>query len=62
MMLFAFALSIAVCIELFGPIVMELSRLVVFSSAETIGIAITKSRNIGRMDSFLIFSPPIIIL
>ena len=32
-----------------------------FSSAETAGITITKSKNIRRIDSFLIFSPPFII-
>lgn len=52
----------AVCIESPGPIVIELSILsdVTFSSAETAGITITKSKNI-RIDSFLIFSPPFII-
>lgn len=52
----------AVCIESPGPIVIELSILsdVAFSSAETAGITITKSKNI-RIDSFLIFSPPFII-
>lgn len=53
----------AVCIESSGPIVIELSILsdVAFSSAETAGIMITKSKNIRRIDSFLIFSPPFII-
>lgn len=53
----------AVCIESPGPIVIELSILsdVTFSSAETAGITITKSKNIRRIDSFLIFSPPFII-
>lgn len=53
----------AVCIESPGPIVIELSILsdVTFSSAETAGIKITKSKNIRRIDSFLIFSPPFII-
>ena len=57
-----FASFTAVCIESSGPIVIELSILsdVVFSSAETAGITITKSKNI-RIDSFLIFSPPFII-
>jgi hypothetical protein len=32
-----------------------------FSSAETAGITITKSKNIRRTDSFFIFSPPFII-
>lgn len=54
----------AVCIESPGPIVIELSILsdVAFSSAETAGIMITKSKNIRRIDSFLIFSPPFIII
>lgn len=54
----------AVCIESSGPIVIELSILsdVAFSSAETAGIMITKSKNIRRIDSFLIFSPPFIII
>lgn len=58
-----FASFTAVCIESPGPIVIELSILsdVAFSSAETAGITITKSKNIIRMDSFLIFSPPFII-
>lgn len=53
----------AVCIESSGPIVIELSILsdVTFSSAETAGITITKSNNIRRIDSFLIFSHPFII-
>ncbi|ATZ59341.1 hypothetical protein BK798_02395 [Methanobrevibacter smithii] len=53
----------AVCIESSGPIVIELSILsdVAFSSAETAGIMITKSKNIRRIDIFLIFSPPFII-
>ena len=53
----------AVCIESPGPIVIELSVLsdVTFSSAETAEITITKSKNIRRIDSFLIFSPPFII-
>lgn len=57
------ALFTAVCIESPGPIVIELSILsdVAFSSAETAGITITKSKNIRRIDSFLIFSPPFII-
>lgn len=57
-----FAPFTAVCIESSGPIVIELSILsdVAFSSAETAGITITKSKNI-RIDSFLIFSPPFII-
>ena len=57
-----FASFTAVCIESSGPIVIELSILsdVAFSSAETAGITITKSKNI-RIDSFLIFSPPFII-
>lgn len=58
-----FASFTAVCIESSGPIVIELSILsdVAFSSAETAGIMITKSKNIIRIDSFLIFSPPFII-
>ncbi len=58
-----FASFTAVCIESSGPIVIELSILsdVAFSSAETAGITITKSKNIIRIDSFLIFSPPFII-
>lgn len=59
-----FASFTAVCIESSGPIVIELSILsdVAFSSAETAGITmITKSKNIRRIDSFLIFSPPFII-
>lgn len=57
-----FASFTAVCIESSGPIVIELSILsdVAFSSAETAGITITKSKNI-RIDSFLIFSPLFII-
>lgn len=53
----------AVCIESPEPIVIELSILsgVTFSSAETAGITITKSKNIRRIDSFLIFSSPFII-
>lgn len=53
----------AVCIESPEPIVIELSLLsdVTFSSAETAGITITKSKNIRRIDSFLIFSHPFII-
>lgn len=58
-----FASFTAVCIESSGPIVIELSILsdVAFSSAETAGITITKSKNIIRIDSFLIFSLPFII-
>lgn len=58
-----FASFTAVCIESSGPIVIELSILsdVAFYSAETVGITITKSKNIRRIDSFLIFSPPFII-
>lgn len=58
-----FASFTAVCIESSGPIVIELSILsdVAFSSAETAGIMITKSKNIRRIDSFLIFSPSFII-
>ena len=58
-----FASFTAVCIESPGPIVIELSILsdVTFSSAETAGITITKSKNIRGIDSFLIFSPPFII-
>lgn len=58
-----FASFTAVCIESSGPIVIELSILsdVAFSSAETAGIMITKSKNIRRIDIFLIFSPPFII-
>lgn len=58
-----FASFTAVCIESSGPIVIELSILsdVAFSSAETAGIIITKSKNIRRIDIFLIFSPPFII-
>lgn len=58
-----FASFTAVCIESSGPIVIELSILsdVAFYSAETAGITITKSNNIRRIDSFLIFSPPFII-
>lgn len=58
-----FASFTAVCIESSGPIVIELSILsdVAFSSAEIAGITITKSKNIRRIDSFLIFSPPFII-
>lgn len=58
-----FASFTVVCIESSGPIVIELSILsdVAFSSAETAGIMITKSKNIRRIDSFLIFSPPFII-
>ena len=58
-----FASFTAVCIESSGPIVIELSILsdVAFSSSETAGITITKSKNIRRIDSFLIFSPPFII-
>ena len=58
-----FASFTAVCIESSGPIVIELSILsdVTFYSAETAGITITKSKNIRRIDSFLIFSPPFII-
>lgn len=58
-----FASFTAVCIESSGPIVIELSILsdVAFYSAETAGITITKSENIRRIDSFLIFSPPFII-
>ena len=58
-----FASFTAVCIESPGPIVIELSILsdVTFSAAETAGITITKSKNIRRIDSFLIFSPPFII-
>lgn len=58
-----FASFTAVCIESSGPIVIELSILsdVAFSSAETAGITITKSKNIIRIDSFLIFSPSFII-
>lgn len=53
----------AVCIESPESIVIELSILsdVTFSSAETAGITITKSKNIRRIDSFLIFSHPFII-
>lgn len=53
----------AVCIESPEPIVIELSILldVAFYSAETAGITITKSKNIRRIDSFLIFSHPFII-
>ena len=52
-----FASFTAVCIESSGPIVIELSILsdVAFSSAETAGITITKSKHIRRIDSFLIF-------
>lgn len=59
-----FASFTAVCIESSGPIVIELSILsdVAFSSAETAGIMITKSKNIRRIDSFLIFSPPFITI
>ena len=59
-----FASFTAVCIESSGPIVIELSILsdVTFYSAETAGIMITKSKNIRRIDSFLIFSPPFIII
>ena len=59
-----FASFTAVCIESSGPIVIELSILsdVAFSSAETAGIMITKSKNIRRVISFLIFSPPFIII
>lgn len=59
-----FASFTVVCIESSGPIVIELSILsdVAFSSAETAGIMITKSKNIRRIDSFLIFSPPFIII
>lgn len=57
-----FASFTAVCIESSGLIVIELSILSdVASSAETAGITITKSKNIRRIDSFLIFSPPFII-
>ncbi len=58
-----FASFTAVCIESSGPIVIELSILsdVAFSSAETAGIMITKSKNIRRIDIFLIFSPLFII-
>lgn len=58
-----FASFTAVCIESSGPIVIELSILsdVAFSSAEIAGITITKSKNIKRIDSFLIFSSPFII-
>lgn len=58
-----FASFTAVCIESSGPIVIELSILsdVAFYLAETAGITITKSKNIRRIDSFLIFSPPFII-
>ncbi len=58
-----FASFTAVCIESSGPIVIELSILsdVTFYSAETARITITKSKNIRRIDSFLIFSPPFII-
>lgn len=58
-----FASFTAVCIESSGPIVIELSILsdVTFYSTETAGITITKSKNIRRIDSFLIFSPPFII-
>ena len=60
-----FASFTAVCIESPGPIVIELSASMLldvpFSSAETAGITITKSKNIRRIDSFLIFSPPFII-
>lgn len=58
-----FASFTAVCIESSGPIVIELLILsdVAFSSVETAGITITKSKNIRRIDSFLIFSPPFII-
>ena len=58
-----FASFTAVCIESSGPIVIELSILsdVTFYSAETAVITITKSKNIRRIDSFLIFSPPFII-
>lgn len=58
-----FASFTAVCIESSGPIVIELSILsdVAFYSAETAEITITKSKNIRRIDSFLIFSPPFII-
>lgn len=58
-----FASFTAVCIESSGPIFIELSILsdVAFSLAETAGITITKSKNIRRIDSFLIFSPPFII-
>ena len=58
-----FASFTAVCIESSGPIVIELSILsdVAFSSAETAAITITKSKNIRRIDSFLIFSPSFII-
>ena len=58
-----FASFTAVCIESSGPIFIELSILsdVAFSSAETAGITTTKSENIRRIDSFLIFSPPFII-
>ena len=58
-----FASFTAVCIESSGPIVIELSILsdVAFYSAETAVITITKSKNIRRIDSFLIFSPPFII-
>nr|WP_303210227.1 hypothetical protein [Methanobrevibacter smithii] len=59
-----FASFTAVCIESSGPIVIELSILsdvASFYSAETAGIMITKSKNIRRIDSFIIFSPPFII-
>ena len=60
-----FASFTAVCIESPGPIVIELSASMLldvpFSSAETAGITITKSKNIRRTDSFFIFSPPFII-
>ena len=60
-----FALFTASCIESLGPIVIELSisilLTVVFSSAETTGIAITKNNNIRRIDNFLIFPPPFIV-
>lgn len=57
-----FASFTAVCIESSGLIVIELSILSdVASSAETAGITITKSKNIRRIDSFLIFPPPFII-
>lgn len=58
-----FASFTAVCIESSGPIVIELSILsdVAFSSAEIAGITITKSKNIRRIDSFLIFSSSFII-
>ena len=37
-------------------------EIVLFSSAETAGIMITKSKNIRRTYCFLIFSPPVLYL